>query len=215
VQTLELQRTSNVGVRPMRDRLIALVLATLVPSVSGLAQSDTDRQRDRLTIVARADLTAGNVMRTYPPDEAVVPHDAVLPLNLTFPAMFRRTFETMYAASPTFRRQCVRIANASGLRVMVRVSQSTTGNMRARTQFFRTEHGSLHAVVEIKPLQDQFELIAHELEHVIEQLDGVDLPSLAARPDSGVRECGTGVYETVRAMRIGVAVAQEVQRASN
>ena len=45
------------------------------------------------------------------------------------------------------------------------------------------------------------ELIAHEFEHVIEQLDGVDLAAHAALPHTGVTSIGhsTDIFETMRA----------------
>jgi hypothetical protein len=56
---------------------------------------------------------------------------------------------------------------------------------------------------------DPAELMAHEFEHIVEQLDGVDLPVRAAVPGSGVRACSDGSYETIRAARIGRLVADE------
>jgi hypothetical protein len=57
------------------------------------------------------------------------------------------------------------------------------------------------------------ELIAHELEHVIEQLDQIDLASLAALRDTGVRHAqGEGVvFETARATQVGLKVTREVR----
>jgi hypothetical protein len=55
------------------------------------------------------------------------------------------------------------------------------------------------------------ELVAHELEHVIEQLDRIDLPSKAALPDSGVHSLAGNMFETTRATRVGLKVAQEVR----
>ena len=74
--------------------------------------------------------------------------------------------------------------------------------------------GGQHAAVTIRSGNDPVELIAHELEHVLEQLDGVDLRSLAAVPASQVRgcECGEERYETVRAVRAGRAAAEEVRQ---
>jgi hypothetical protein len=65
-------------------------------------------------------------------------------------------------------------------------------------------------------LDDPVELIAHELEHVIEQLDHVDLPSRAALPGTGVRRTVSpdGAFETTRASQTGLRVAQEVRDAT-
>ena len=65
--------------------------------------------------------------------------------------------------------------------------------------------------MEINPLGDFTELLAHELEHVIEQLDGIDLAAKAAVANSGVRSCTDGTFETSRAVRIGTVVALEAR----
>jgi hypothetical protein len=73
----------------------------------------------------------------------------------------------------------------------------------------RARDGRIAATVEIKALLDPVKLIAHEIEHVIEQLDGVDLRAKAALPNTGVRLCDDGAYETTRAIRAGIAVERE------
>ena len=80
---------------------------------------------------------------------------------------------------------------------------------RARTAFVSSDRG-LHADVQIAPLDDQVELIAHEIEHVIEQLDGVDLRVRASLRGTGASMCENGSFETIRAVRAGLAVAREV-----
>jgi hypothetical protein len=70
------------------------------------------------------------------------------------------------------------------------------------------------AAIEIPALDNVVELIAHEIEHVIEQLDGIDLPAHAARKDSSVTELESDetMFETVRARRVGALVASEVRQ---
>jgi hypothetical protein len=65
--------------------------------------------------------------------------------------------------------------------------------------------------VEIRVLDHLAELIAHEIEHVIEQIDGVDLRVQSLLPGTGVRSCMDGSFETVRAVRVGRRVAQETR----
>ncbi len=57
------------------------------------------------------------------------------------------------------------------------------------------------------------EMIAHELEHIIEQLDEVDLAQKARRSRSGVRatDGGRSVFETTRALHVGLRVVQEAR----
>jgi hypothetical protein len=59
------------------------------------------------------------------------------------------------------------------------------------------------------------ELIGHELEHVIEQLDGVDLAGTARRAPTTVWLSGRDSFETVRAIQTGQLVAGEFARTSN
>ena len=58
------------------------------------------------------------------------------------------------------------------------------------------------------------ELIAHEFEHIIEQLDGVDLAARAALPNTGVTAFGhaADMFETTRAQRTGLKVVSELRR---
>jgi hypothetical protein len=51
-------------------------------------------------------------------------------------------------------------------------------------------------VVELPCVVDLTELLPHELEHVLEQVEGLDLPALAKDGSSGVQELSRGVYET-------------------
>ena len=74
--------------------------------------------------------------------------------------------------------------------------------------------GSLTAAIDVPAMDDDVELIAHELEHVIEQLDDVDLATAASRTDSGVVVFARDeqVFETRRATEAGRRVALEVRR---
>jgi hypothetical protein len=128
--------------------------------------------------------------------------------------MYRELIETMLSESPTFRRQMLRIAGARELTIYLKMTAPLWArSVRATTQVVRTGNGLLAANIEIAPLHSDIELIAHELEHVIEQLDEVDLPAKAAQHDSGVyATTGGGVlFETIRATRIGQQVAREVR----
>jgi hypothetical protein len=117
----------------------------------------------------------------------------------------------MLERSPMFRRQCLRLAAAPHLAVVVRITHPTNAAPRARTQI-RREGGQLSANVEINPYGPFAELLAHELEHIIEQLDGIDLAAKSNVARSGVRLCADGTFETSRAVRIGTLVALEARR---
>jgi hypothetical protein len=55
---------------------------------------------------------------------------------------------------------------------------------------------------------DLVEIIAHELEHVCEQMEGVDLPSLSRLKGEGVYDLN-GHFETARAIRAGQEATRE------
>ena len=119
----------------------------------------------------------------------------------------------MAAESPTFRRQLIRIAAEPRLTVHVEVlPERSIPGARAVTRLVRRD-GMLTARIEVSALDDVVELIAHEIEHVIEQIDGVDLATYAGLPGTGVHTVGAGgiAFETVRASRIGENVAREVR----
>jgi hypothetical protein len=75
------------------------------------------------------------------------------------------------------------------------------------------DHGGLHATVliELREPGLYVELIAHELEHVLEQVDGTDLARLARHGLGGVADREWG-YETARAQSVGQSVAREATR---
>jgi hypothetical protein len=77
----------------------------------------------------------------------------------------------------------------------------------------RKANGAVAAFVDIGPLHDTVELIAHEFEHIIEQLDGIDLAARAALPHTGVSSVGpvADMFETERAKLVGLKVASEVR----
>lgn len=184
---------------------LAASSAAVVSAVPAFAQSDN---------LIAANLSSANVARVYVPVDDQLAASVTLPANLKLNDMYRPYVEAMLRLSPTFRRQCVRLANAPSLTIEVQPLRSLYNDVRARTRFWRTPEGNRFASVEIGPSDDQVELIAHEIEHVIEQLDGVDLRARAAMPATGVRVCEDreGSFETVRASRAGRAVAGEVRR---
>lgn len=137
-----------------------------------------------------------------------------VPPNIEVPAVYRPVVAEMFRYSPTFRRQCGRLARASDLRIDLApslLSGLTPGE--ALTRIVRRPNGAMEADVQIGPIGDPALLIAHEFEHILEQLDGVDLTAMAARPATGVRLMrGSGHFETERAIAAGRRVAEEVNR---
>jgi hypothetical protein len=114
--------------------------------------------------------------------------------------------------SATFRRQCVRIAAAPHTRILVVVDPRPrpATDARARATITRHDHGLVGAVIEMPFVGDHAELLAHEFEHVIEQIEGVDLAWLSRRGELGIVRVDDGVYESARARAAGLAVRNEV-----
>jgi phage tail sheath protein FI len=155
-------------------------------------------------------------VQVYLEDDSAAPAlSTTPPRNLITSLALRREIAAMMAASPTFRRQCARVAAATELIVILSI---TTPDMvrasRAITQFGMESSGHLIARVTLAPTGQLEELVAHEFEHVLEQLDGVDLPALAKRGRrTGVSVTSAWQFETERATVIGRQVAAEVNDA--
>jgi YD repeat-containing protein len=129
--------------------------------------------------------------------------------------MYRPLIESMLRDSPTFRRQCMRIGAEPLLTVRLTINSTLQrSDVRATTRLTRNAQGRLLAVVDIGSFHHTEELIAHEIEHIIEQLDGIDLAARAALPRSGVTSMGdgAGMFETTRAKRMGRKVVSELAR---
>lgn len=131
------------------------------------------------------------------------------PLPLKIDDAYREEIEEIVALSPTLRRQLSVIA-AAPAHVEVRVSPAQPVSFRrAETTISRYESGYIRAQVLVPPGVDFIELLAHELEHIVEQIEGVDLTALA-RTGAASRDAN-GIFETVRARDAGRAAALEVE----
>jgi hypothetical protein len=162
--------------------------------------------------VAQSSRTSSSVTQQYVAADLVTPR-VPIPYNLQVDPAYRPLLEWMLERSPTFRRQCLRVAGNPQLTIHLYLSGTyPTRGGRALTRFSRAG-GSLHAEVYVARFDNDVELIAHEIEHVIEQLDGIDLSSLAALPDTGVHQTTptADVFETSRAAQAGLRVAREVR----
>lgn len=104
--------------------------------------------------------------------------------------------------SDTFRAQCERIAADSRAHVRVTIAYTLDPGARAKTTFRRYRSGALFADVEILFGEDYREMLAHEFEHVIEQLDGLDLREEAQQGRAWQND--GGAFETPRARLAGL-----------
>jgi len=133
-----------------------------------------------------------------------------LPANIIVPGGYQQWIETIIERSPTLQRQCLAIASAEHVVVRLRSTDPISGDCRATTSFSRDRTGRLRAVVSIPVSVDFAELLAHEFEHVVEQIEGLNLRRLARSPESGVREIRRNVFETQRATDAGLMAAMEL-----
>ena len=106
---------------------------------------------------------------------------ASLPSNLTASAVFRPALERMWQSSPTFRRQCGRLSAAPQLHVNLLMEELARhpSSYHARAAMKRQSGALVSVNIHLTRFEDPIELIAHEIEHVIEQLEGVDLGAQA------------------------------------
>lgn len=129
-----------------------------------------------------------------------------IPVNVEA-RLFTADVLALLRLSETFRAQCERIAAEPRVRVRISVASTVEGGGRAQTTFHRYRTGTIVADVQVLFAGNYRELLAHEFEHVIEQLDGLDLRQEAA--GGRAWEVATGTYETRRAILAGVQVLRE------
>jgi hypothetical protein len=199
------------GARTRAFTAIACVLG-VVFSVPVFAQMDTRaRATDAQTLALAFNRSVTGVVRAYVPTELPAPESVPVPPPALIAGTLRPLIESMLRRSPTFRRQCQRLA--SPRLHAVSLNHEVLRGVRAITQMTMVD-GRMSAMVRLGSGDDDVELIAHEIEHIIEQLDGVDLPARSALPGTGVYLCSSGrpTFETVRAIRAGRRVAQEFRQ---
>ena len=135
----------------------------------------------------------------------------MLPADSDVPAMSHALLDDMWRASATFRRQWIRVA-AAQVRIAIAFDKSmATDSVHAQSEI--TRKPDLRVRISLR-LVDRAaaEHLAHELEHVLEQLDDVDLAQAVAGHVHGASARGTPpVFETRRAVVVGRLVAAEVQ----
>jgi hypothetical protein len=131
-----------------------------------------------------------------------------IPSNIDVPCDLKRIFQRIHDRSPVFQAQCERIGKAVNLRVRVRIDTAIPSRCRAFTIVQRRGTRIL-SDVHLPVSSHLAELVAHEFEHVIEQIEGLNLRKLARVKGSGVHEVDRQVFETDRAQAAGRVVAAE------
>lgn len=171
----------------MKRHLLALLVVVCLP-LSGLAATQTSQQ-----------------------PVADCPR-AMLPPNLLLPGEWQAQLAQLWRRSPTFRQQCARLAQASWLQIRLRVTPRLPAfyGMRAVTTM---QWPQRRAEIRIFASSDFVELVGHEFEHVLEQLEGTNLAALVAAGSEQVSRRSDGVFETTRAVAAGRRVKTEYNRA--
>lgn len=139
-----------------------------------------------------------------------------LPANIRTTTELRKLIAPLLARSSTLRAQCAKIAAAPRTYVSVALSAGPfLAQTRARSTARRFLSGVLMVEIEIPAASQDFgELLAHELEHVTEFIEGIDFKALAEARDSGVVQCGfAGSFESTRAEQAGRTAAAEIDLA--
>jgi hypothetical protein len=134
-----------------------------------------------------------------------------LPPNIQLQRGLESVVQWALEYSPRFRAQCRTLAAVPRLRATVRIAYRRPGVIerdRARAIVKRFSSGIVLAEIELKTPYELPELLAHEFEHVIEQMDGVDLRQLARLGEAD--RLPNGSFETRRAVAVGQQVAGEV-----
>ena len=87
--------------------------------------------------------------------------------------------------------------------------------MKESNTLIQVDHDVLTADVRLGGAQfDYSEYLAHEIEHVLEQVDGIDLRSAVAQNRRGAHRVNGGlveIFETDRAVAVGRLVRKEVR----
>lgn len=136
------------------------------------------------------------------------------PTNIIVQQELRPVVAELWQGSPTFRAQCLKIGEHARYRVAIVHDPALHFNRACRAQCVLRVYstGFVTARVMVPPRSRALtELIPHELEHVIEHIDGVDVKREASKHGSGAYDTGGGRIETARAMRVGRQARQELE----
>ena len=198
---------------PRRITDARTVLATIVFVALGAASSSAQVPASSPVQTAaspsvQADAIAKPESRPCPSrDEAAIR----LPDRISVTDDLCSRLQVMLEKSATFRSQVRRIAAAPQLYVRVKLDLRISGRTyRAVTKICRRPSGAIVAAIDIAAFGDPAEWLAHEFEHLIEQLDGVNLRDLERR-GQGAWKSGNQMFETERAVRTGRLVLREVR----
>jgi hypothetical protein len=135
------------------------------------------------------------------------------PTNIVVQAELRGAVVRLWEGSPTFRAQCLKIGEHRNYRVAMLVEPALALSRAFRAQCVLKIYstGFVTARVMVLPSRVVDELIPHELEHIVEHIEGVNVKRDANRQGTGAYEVSRGNIETLRAMRVGRQARQELE----
>lgn len=181
------------------------------------------RERCALAAVLMLLLTAGPV---WPQTSHVSPSsslDVLMPdvvrvsaasrgqsARITVDGPLRGLLDELLRRSPAFRRQWDYLMQVRGLSVrLALVHSSPVEDAHAASVISSLADGSVLAVVSIPGGVRVAESLGHEVEHIIERVDGISVAARHALGDGSVRRSASGSFETARATLAGRMVAAE------
>jgi hypothetical protein len=135
------------------------------------------------------------------------------PRNIVIQAPLRAAVARLWEGSPTFRAQCQKIGEHPRYRVAVVVEPALAFDRGCRAQCVMRVYTSGYVSARVMvPLGRQVdELIPHELEHIVEHIEGVNVKRDLRKHGSGTYDAGRGNIETLRAMQAGRRARQELE----
>jgi hypothetical protein len=152
----------------------------------------------------------GFVPYREPPLSPSVDLVAMLPPGSDIPAVYRRLLDNMWRGSATFRRQWIRVADAAVRVTIIFDPKCQIDGARAQSEISRNSGLRVRVLLGVAD-RSAIEYLAHELEHVLEQLDDVDLAEAVNNHVHGASASGkAALFETRRAIVVGRLVAREV-----
>jgi hypothetical protein len=128
------------------------------------------------------------------------------PCRLVVKPSLRDVIEAGWERSATLKQQCVELAAA---RAVVTLEWGKTDSQSHAVARIGRNKDVFVAAVWIPPVSDAVELVAHELEHVLERIRGVDFAAESKKRDSGVWRAFGG-FETQGAIDAGRRVKKEL-----
>ena len=135
---------------------------------------------------------------------------ALLPSNMIMAEGLKPYLENIWRKSRTFRQQCRQIAQAQWLRISLKFEPKPGHtSYRALSTLTKTTSGVCLVTVRIFLPGDYIEMRGHEFEHLLEQIEAVDLKAEAGKRGSAVYQNEDGFYETARAISAGRKVLAE------